>query len=679
MTPERWRQVTEVFHAALPCDASARSKYLDQACAGDPTLREEVDAMLAAHSAGAQFGEMPVNVSTVHMPRLASGAMIGTCRIDRLIGTGGMGEVYRARDTKLGRDVAIKILPSSFASDPDRVHRFERVARMLAALNHPHIAAIHSFEESPSTTAGQATVHALVLELVEGPTLADRVRKGPVPVKQALDIARQIAEALEAAHEHSIIHRDLKPANIKITPEGVVKVLDFGLAKALVGEGAGLDLSQMPTLTVNRTQEGVLAGTPAYMSPEQARGQTVDKRTDIWAFGCVLYEMLTAQPAFAGETISDTIAAILEREPDWHALPEKAPRTIRRLLHRSLEKDPRRRLHDIADARIDLEDALASPAKGGALTGGDPAPTPRRRERLAWVLAAFSLAIAGALAVPTTLYFSRAVPATVAVRLDVVTPATPDAFSFALSPDGRQLAFLANAEGGARLWVRPLHQAARPLAGTEGATYPFWSPDSRAIGFFAEGKLKRIDLTGGAPQELATASPGRGGARNRDSVILFAQKIASGLVQIPASGGTPEPVTQLAPGQTSHRWPQFLPDGRRFLFFVFGSPDTRGVHIGSLDGDDAPKRVLPAETAAVYAPPGYLFLVSDGVLVARPFDAARGVVGEEAIPVAQSVGTSLAVSRSGFSASEAACSRIAAARQLDGSSCGLTAAATSWA
>jgi serine/threonine protein kinase len=304
-----------------------------------------------------------------------------------------MGEVYRARDTKLGRDVAIKVLPAAFTSDAERLARFEREARLLAALNHPHIAAIHSFEESPSTSSGQATVHALVLELVEGPTLADRLTKHPLPVKDALDIARQIAEALEAAHEKGIIHRDLKPANIKVTADGTVKVLDFGLAKAFAGEGAGIDLSQVPTITVDRTQEGVIAGTPAYMSPEQARGQAVDKRTDIWAFGCVLYEMLTARPAFPGETISDTIAAILERETNWRELPEKTPATIRRLLQRCLEKDPKRRLHDIADARIELDDVV-----------NRPTPTIddvrlKGRPRLEWVpaglLALFAAAGAG--------------------------------------------------------------------------------------------------------------------------------------------------------------------------------------------------------------------------------------------------------------------------------------------
>src|SRR5262245_60485827 len=388
MTPERWRQITEIFHTARACDESVRASYLDRACIGDLALRKEVDAMLAADSAGAHFGEDPVNASAVHLSRLASGAMIGAYRIVELIGKGGMAEVYRARDTKLGRDVAIKILPHALTTDPDRLARFEREARVLAALNHPNIATIHGIEESGG-------VQGIVMELVEGETLAERIHRGRLTVPDTVSTARQIIDALDAAHEKGIVHRDLKPANIKITTAGVVKVLDFGLAKldprGVPETGA---LSQSPTVTIGGTREGVIAGTLTYMSPEQARGTEVDKRTDIWAFGCVLYEMLTGRVAFDGKTASDAIAAILEHEPDWAALPTATPLHIHRPLRRCLEKDPRRRLHDIADARIDLDDTTDS-------LGAPQSSVVAARGRFRWL--AWSVGVASLIAV---LYFA---------------------------------------------------------------------------------------------------------------------------------------------------------------------------------------------------------------------------------------------------------------------------------
>src|SRR5437867_2174010 len=363
-----------LFHEARERTPAERDAFLARACAHDPTLRREVESLLAQPPAGVlgtPVAALVADLVAPPAPRLAPGSSVDPYRIERLLAVGGMGEVYRARDTTLGRDVAIKILPRHFTADPERLARFEREARMLAALNHPNIGAIYGLE------AAAGGVRALVLELVEGETVADRIQRGPVPVTDALTIARQIADALDAAHEKGIVHRDLKPANIKVTPSGVVKVLDFGLAKAATGE------LQSPAVTVGSTQEGTILGTAAYMSPEQARGQAVDKRTDIWAFGCVLYEMLAGRLAFPGETVSDTIAAILGQEPDWAALPAATPPMVARLLQRGLEKDPKRRLRDIADARAELDDALEG-AKAPAMVVGRPAAVSTHSQWSRW-------------------------------------------------------------------------------------------------------------------------------------------------------------------------------------------------------------------------------------------------------------------------------------------------------
>jgi len=381
VTPERLREIESLFHEARERTPADRAAFLASACAHDPTLRREVESLLAQPPAGvidAPVGALVADLVAPHAPRLAPGSSVGPYRIERLIDVGGMGEVYRARDTILSRDVAIKILPRHFTADPERLTRFEREARMLAALNHPHIAAIHGIVDAEG-------VRGLVLELVEGGTLADRIQRGPVPVTDALTIARQIADALDAAHEKGIIHRDLKPANIKITPGGIVKVLDFGLAKAAPDE------LQSSTVAMGATREGTILGTAAYMSPEQARGQAVDKRTDIWAFGCVLYEMLTGHAAFPGETVSDTIVAILEREPDWAALPATTPPMVARLLHRGLEKDTKRRLRDIGDARAELDDAWA----GGKASPMVASARSRWSRWAAIILVALASALAG--------------------------------------------------------------------------------------------------------------------------------------------------------------------------------------------------------------------------------------------------------------------------------------------
>ena len=632
MADERWAQISRIYNDAAALAPVDRAAFVRSACGDDVVLRAEIESLLVDDS------RVKALLDSKGSHRTLVGQRIGGYEIRSLLGVGGMGEVYRARDPKLGRDVAIKTLPRLFTTDPDRLARFEREARVLASLNHPHIGGIYGFEDASG-------VRALVLELVEGDTLAERLGKGPIRVSEALQIARQIAEALEAAHEKGIVHRDLKPANIKLTNGGMVKVLDFGLAKADFADPA-TDVTRSPNATADGTREGVILGTAAYMSPEQAKARPADKRSDVWAFGVVLYEMLTGRPAFDGETISDVLAKVIEREPDWAALPASTPPRLRELLRRCFRKDPKMRLQAIGDARVQIEE-LISGATEETATATAPA---ERRTRAVLILAALSLVMAAALAIVATRYFRRDVPAPLLTRFEITTPPTTDPISLALSSDGRQLAFVATLEGRPRLWVRPLDQLrAQPLAGTEGASYPFWAPDGRAIGFFANGKLKRIDLGSGGLQELANAPSGRGGTWNRDDVLVFAPDVAGDLMRMMARGGTPTAVARhgSVPGA---RWPQFLPDGRHFLFFVYGRPQTRGVYIGTLDGAE-PTPILAAETAAVYAPPGVLLWVQEGVLVAQRFDPVSHVVGDEPIPVAQAVGMDVGLLRGAFAVS----------------------------
>ena len=578
---------------------------------------------------------------------LTAGARLGPYEILSPLGAGGMGEVYRARDTRLGRDVAIKVLPEAFANDAERLARFQREAQLLASLNHPHIAIIHGLEESGGS-------RALVMELVEGPTLADRIAQGPIPLDEAFPIARQIAEALEAAHERSVIHRDLKPANIKITPDGQVKVLDFGLAKLVENSSitaGGMTMS--PTLSVQATVAGVILGTAAYMSPEQARGKPVDRRADIWAFGCVLFEMLTGERVFdVGETVSDAVAAILKNDPDWSSLPPATPGHIRTLLRRCLQKDVQKRLPHIGLVRIELDD---SPPREFVPAEGRPAGRGvRSRERVAWGLAAAAAATLAAIAIPAVRHLRETpLPAPQEIRTDIVTPATTEPTSFALSPDGRWIVFEAAGDGGSRLWLRSITtSSAQPLAGTEGAIYPFWSPDSRSVGFFADGVLKRLDINGGSPRVLIRL-PGsaRGGSWNADDVILFEMSTGSPIYRVSATGGSAAPVTTLD-RQVSHRFPTFLPDGRRFLFFSPGAPgaEGQGIYMGSLDSKDV-KLVTSAETAGVYTAAGWLAWVNDGTLVARRLDAEAGELLGEQVTMAENVGFDTGTSAAAVSAS----------------------------
>jgi serine/threonine protein kinase/Tol biopolymer transport system component len=559
---------------------------------------------------------------------LATGARLGVYEIVGALGAGGMGEVYRARDTKLNREVAIKVLPDVFAGDSDRHARFQREAQLLASLNHPHIAAIYGFEESGG-------VRALVLELVEGPTLADRIARDQIPFDEAKSIALQLCDALEAAHERGIVHRDLKPANIKLTSDGSVKVLDFGLAKLQAGEAGGLvstgvaaNPSMSPTLTVHATNAGMILGTAAYMSPEQARGKPVDKRADIWAFGCVLFEMLTRkQPFDTGDNVSDTIASILKNDVDWDALPAAAPQGVRRLLHRCLKKDPRERLRDIGDARLEIVDAAKT-----APTGDGPvvAVARVRRERIAWLSLAAGLSIALA-----ALVMSRRPPSTPApMRVEITTPPSSNPESVALSPDGRVIVFVANADGRSRLWLRMLDRSSvQPLNGTDNATFPFWSPDGRSIGFFADGKVKRLDLDSGAPRVIANAAGGMGGSWGRDGTVVYSPNGANGpIFRTSASGGETSPVTQIG-AVGGHRFPQLLPDGRHVLYIVVGAPDVRGAWVSLLNGFAA-RRLVDADNA-VYSSTGHLFFVHDSALFAQQLDLESGSLAGTPQPVAE--------------------------------------------
>ena len=583
---------------------------------------------------------------------LSAGTRLGPYEILDAIGAGGMGEVYRARDSRLGRDVALKVLPEAFARDPDRMVRFEREAKVLAALNHPNIASLYGLEESNGA-------RALVMELVEGPTLSARIQQGSLPLAEALPVAKQIAEGLEYAHERSIIHRDLKPSNVKLTPEGQVKILDFGLAKALEGESTEEELRNSPTLSAAATRAGVLLGTAAYMSPEQARCKRVDRRTDIWAFGCVLYEMLSGLLAFGGETTSDILACVIRAEPDWSSLPASVPSRLRELLRRCFQKDPKQRLQAIGEARVTIEELLAGSPDVTAFTAPTDAHL-KLRERLAWSTAVALLAIA-ALLLAIGYFSSMPKPAQPVVS----QIGAPENTKFVLagmsagppvvSPDGNWLAFAARgADGRQVLWLRSLDGITeQPLAGTEGATFPFWSSDSRSLAFFANGKLNRIDASGGPLLALCDAVSGRGGSWGPDGTILFAL-LSGPIFRVPASGGTPQPITKLTGSlnQFSHRWPQFLPDGKHFLFL--GQATSSGdstMYAGSLDSGE-PKVLLRNESNAIYAPPGYLLFLRQETLLAQPFDANKLQLTGEAAPLAGHGGVDSNMAKGNFSVSE---------------------------
>jgi Tol biopolymer transport system component len=578
---------------------------------------------------------------------LTPGTRLGPYEVVAPLGEGGMGEVYRATDTTLKRDVAIKVLPDALAHDAERLARFEREAQILASLNHPHIAHIHGLEQDGGAKA-------LVLELVEGPTLADRIAQGAIPIDEALAIAKQIAEAVEAAHEQGIIHRDLKPANIKVRPDGTVKVLDFGLAAVALGAGpAAVDSAHSPSITMAATHTGVILGTVAYMPPEQAAGKPVDKRADVWSFGVVLWEMLSGRRLFEGETVSHTLADVLRKEIDFGTLPLEIPAAIHVLLRRCLDRDVKARLRDIGEARIAIQRYLADPLGARESSAVAAAPVDRPMLTIAALgVAAIAVTVAAGLAF---VHFRERPAVAAAVRFQMMPPEQTTFQSIGvLSPDGRRIAFEAPGPSGRPvLWVRSLDALeARPLAGTEGAIAgPIWSPDSRFLAFGVNGypgRLKKVAESGGPPQTLCEYTGGfREGAWNADGVILFGAT-GAGLLRVSDSGGPASPVTIIDPSrkEVQHAGPTFLPDGRSFLYHRASSlPDNTGVYIGSLDlapEGQSTTRLLATDSDPVYVPAsgsdgGFLLFLRQGTLMAQPFDGRSQLRGDT-IPIAEQVG-----------------------------------------
>jgi serine/threonine protein kinase/Tol biopolymer transport system component len=579
---------------------------------------------------------------------IAAGIKLGRYEIRSKIGEGGMGEVYLARDTQLGRDVAVKVLPSTYSDDTDRLHRFEQEACAAGALNHPNILIVHdvgTHDDSPY----------VVSELLEGETLRERMGGTAQPQRKAIDYALQIAHGLAAAHEKGIIHRDLKPDNIFITRDGRVKILDFGIAKLTQPEG-GQSQTDIPTRRVD-TDPGVVMGTVGYMSPEQVRGQKVDHRSDIFSFGAILYEMLSGRRAFHRESAADTISAILkEHPPDLSETNQRISPALERLVNHCLEKNPEERFHSASDLAFALE-ALSGSSVSSAQTMAMPAFAPRLMKRrdllIAWAVAAIAILAAIAL---TISHFRRPPTESRAVRLFINPPEKASFGSFAISPDGLRLAFVAtDASGKTLLWIRPLDSInAQPLSGTEEATLPFWSPDSRFIGFFAGGKLKKIEVTGGPAQTLCNATAPRGATWNRDGLIIFEPAPVQPLYHVSAAGGEPTPLTtiDISRGETSHRWPYFLPDGRHFLYSVLGGPEIQGVYVRSLDAKENRRLLNVVNSDAAYAPPGYLLFRREAALMAQAFDADKLQLTGDPFPIAEQVGSDAATFQTFFSVSQ---------------------------
>jgi serine/threonine protein kinase len=586
--------------------------------------------------------------------RLAAGTKLGRYEIHSAIGAGGMGEVYRARDTQLGRDVAVKVLPASFFEDMDRLHRFQQEACAASALNHPNIMVVHDIGAHDGSTY-------VVSELLDGETLRKRIGGTPLAQRRVIDYALQIARGLAAAHEKGIIHRDLKPDNIFITNDGRVKILDFGLAKLTQLDG-NLAQTDIPTRRVD-TDPGVVMGTVGYMAPEQLKGRNVDQRSDIFSFGAILYEMLSGRRAFLRESAAETMSAILKEDPAELSDTNKTVSPgLERLVNHCLEKNPEQRFHSARDLAFALE-SLSGGTVLSQQTETMPTWVPRlikSRELIAWIVA--GIAILAALTAFAMKYFPTPVDKRV-LKLSILPQQKTDmgmtgATPMAISPEGRRLAFIANSSGKDLVWVRPLDSlSAQALAGTDGVFSPsniFWSPESRSIGFFAGGKLKKIDASGGPPQTLCDAPDGRGGTWNSEGVILFNPSASNQpIFRVSAAGGNPTPVTSLDTAQyeTSHRWPYFLPDGRHFIFFVRGRSEHTGVYVASLDSKDT-RQLVAAPVSGLYAPPGWLLFMRNETLMAQLFDANELRLSGEPISIAERVSFNGGLGRGSFSVSE---------------------------
>ena len=579
---------------------------------------------------------------------IVTGTKLGRYEIRSQLVAGGMGEVYRARDTELGREVAVKVLPSSFSADLDRLHRFQQEACAAGALNHPNILSIYDVgkhDESPY----------VVSELLEGETLRKRIAGSPLAQRRAIDYALQIAHGLAAAHEKGIIHRDLKPDNIFITNDGRVKILDFGLAKLTQLDGNQAQ-TEIPTRRVD-TDPGVVMGTVGYMSPEQLKGRAVDQRSDIFSFGAILYEMLSGRRAFHGESAAETMSAILKEDPPELSDTNKTVSpALERLVSHCLEKNSQARFHSARDLAFALE-ALSGSAPTSAQTTVVSAITARKLTRRELIFASVAaLAIVALVAALTFSYFRRTPTEARAVRLLINPPEKTGFGPFAISPDGLRLAFVTTDDSGKSvLWVRPLDSiTAQPLPGTEEATLPFWSPDGRFIGFFAGGKLKKVEVSGGTVQTLCNSAVPRGGTWNQDGTILFAPTPNEPIFQVSAAGGTPIPLTKLDPShqESSHRWPYFLPDGRHFLYAINGGPQSQGIYVRSLDGRESRRLLNIANSVVAYGAPGFLLFRQESTLMAQAFDADKLQLSGEPFPVAEQVGYDVASFQTFFSVSQ---------------------------
>ncbi len=678
MDPVRWKQVDRILQQALSRPPATRKALLDQACAGDEDLRREVESLIEHERQAGSFIDSPAAGSFAadavepHPPDFVGRALIHYLIVEK-IDEGGMGVVYRAHDTKLDRDVAVKFLPDEFTGDRERLARFTREARLLATLSHSNIAAIHGFEEADNKPF-------LILELVEGKTLAERLKKRRLPLQEALGICRQIADGLETAHEKGIIHRDLKPSNIMLTPEGKVKILDFGLAKALYGQPSWPEGSDATKDQSQASTSGIVLGTAPYMSPEQATGKPVDKRTDVWAFGCILYECLTGKAAFHGDTVSETLAAVIGGEPDWKALPKETPERVREVLRTCLEKDPGVRLHDVADAFIEIDRLPANTFEAAPAAG---------RISLPWLVAGLGAAlIVGVLAGTYLMRHLRPASPLPFVRTVVkiekghrlagmsLAPwyRLPTRTAMAISSEGgfivysaseeyptdeinpREMAAVPSVRTSAssenptyeinpRLYIRRTDQMeSRPISGTEGGISPFLSPDNRWVGFWADGKLKKVSVDGGTPTVLCNATVPFGASWGRDNNIVFSANQRGGLSRVPAQGGVPESLT--TPDRTkeefSHRLPHYLPDGKGVLFTVMRELYDLQPRVALLDLKRRNWRVLLEDAAeARYIPTGHLVFLRQGTLMAAQFFLHRLEVTGQPVPATAKVMQSL--------------------------------------